>query len=77
RYRQSTSGSFASYQSWWSRFRSVNVSVISSGSGNPATVMANVRYTRTNGQEFSEVHRYTLVRDGRRWLIDASTVIRG
>jgi hypothetical protein len=77
RYRQTTSGSFANYRSWWSRFRSVDVSVISADGGNPATVQASVHYTRQNGQEFDEVHRYTLVRDGRRWLIDASVVIRG
>jgi hypothetical protein len=77
RYRQTTSGSFASYRSWWSQFRSVRVSVLSASGGNPATVQAQVHYTRRDGREFREVHRYTLVRKGRRWLIDASSVIRG
>ncbi|OLR93992.1 serine/threonine-protein kinase [Actinokineospora bangkokensis] len=73
RYQARTAGGYASYQRFWSGFRSVSASgVVASG---PNTVDATITYTRTNGATSNERTRFTLVAESGVWKIDNSSVI--
>jgi serine/threonine protein kinase len=73
KYQQSPAGGRASYDNYWNGISAVAVSEVAPGAGN--TVEATVVYTRTSGARVSERHRYTLVNQGGKWLIDQSSVL--
>jgi serine/threonine protein kinase len=73
KYQQSPARGRASYDNYWGGISAVAVSEVTPGGGN--TVEATVVYTFTDGRKVSERHRYTLVNQGGRWLIDQSSVL--
>lgn len=73
RYQQHPAGGYGGYQTFWGRIRTVQVSGVNPLSANQ--VDATVDYTFRDGRTVREEHRYTLVNQAGRWLIDQSTVL--
>jgi eukaryotic-like serine/threonine-protein kinase len=73
RYRQNPGGGYAGYQRFWAQMRAVQVSGVTATGAD--TVEATVVYTFTTGKVVEERHRYTLVQQDGRWLIDQSSVL--
>ena len=73
KYQQHPSGGYAGYQNWWNQIRGVQVSDVVATGGN--TVEATVEYAFKDGRVVRERHRYTLVEQNGRWLIDESAVL--
>jgi eukaryotic-like serine/threonine-protein kinase len=73
RYQQHPAGGYSGYQTFWSQIRTVRVSNVNPLSGNQ--VEATVDYTFKDGRVIHERHRYTLINQNGRWLIDQSTVL--
>ena len=64
---------FQSYSGWWNRFSSVTVSGVTSAGGNAVT--ANVTFVPKSGTPTTERHRYTLVQQNGKWLIDTQQIV--
>jgi serine/threonine protein kinase len=73
RFQASPAGGRASYDGYWSGMSAVSVSDVAPGAGN--TVEVTVLYTRVGGSQVRERHRYTLVNQGGRWLLDQVVVL--
>jgi eukaryotic-like serine/threonine-protein kinase len=73
-YQQGQAGGRSSYESFWSSFRSVEVS---NERMQGDQVLADLRYTSTNGTVSTETRSFQLVRDGGVLKIDRSSVVRG
>jgi eukaryotic-like serine/threonine-protein kinase len=73
KYQRHPAGGRGGYETFWSRVRSIQVSTVNVLSGN--TVEAAVQYNFKDGRVIQERHRYVLVLQDGRWLIDQSTVI--
>lgn len=73
KYQQHPAGGYSGYQTFWSRIRAVRVSNVNPLSTNQ--VDATVDYSFKDGRVIRERHRYTLINQTGRWLIDESTVL--
>ncbi|GAB3899969.1 hypothetical protein GCM10029964_086660 [Kibdelosporangium lantanae] len=73
KYQQHPAGGRGGYEAFWSQVRGVRVSAVTQTSAN--TVEATVRYDFKDGRTVEERHRYVLVQQQGRWLIDQSTVL--
>ena len=73
KYQRSPAGGREGYQRFWGGMRGVRVSDV-----NPTgdtSVEANVEYLRTDGHVVRERHRYQLINQNGRWMIDQSAVL--
>jgi eukaryotic-like serine/threonine-protein kinase len=73
KYQVSPAGGFDGYQRFWSQMSSVDVSEVVPGAS--GRVDATVVYNFNSGKVVRERHRYVLVSEQGRWLIDSSTVL--
>ncbi len=72
KFQQSPAGGQESYRSFWGGMASVAASDLAvQGS----TVEVTVRYVYKDGRQFVERHRYQLIQQDGRWLIDAVSVL--
>ena len=71
---QAQTGGRSSYDSFWSSFRSVEVSNARAQGGQ---VVASLRYTSTNGKVSTETRSFQLVREGGILKINGSSVVSG
>ena len=72
KFQANPAGGFDGYQSWWGQMSSVQISEVS-GSGNQVNV--TIVYNFRSGKVVRERHRYSLVSEQGRWLIDTVTVL--
>jgi len=72
RFQQSPAGGPAKYRTFWGGIESVAVSELAVQG---ATVDVTVRYVYKDGRRFVERHRYQLIQQDGRWLIDAVSVL--
>ena len=73
-YQQGQAGGRSSYDSFWSSFRSVEVS---NERMQGDQVLADLRYTSTNGTVSTETRSFQLVREGGILKIARSSVVSG
>lgn len=71
RFKRTRTPSFADYEAFWSRMRSVRVSDVKAGRGN--TVTATITYFFVGGGSTTERHVYTLVEQGGTLAIDSQS----
>jgi hypothetical protein len=72
RFQTSPAGGLAGYRRYWNSVSSVSASA-ASGQGSAVTV--TVSYVFKDGRHVREQHRYQLVNQGGRWLIDRVSVL--
>jgi eukaryotic-like serine/threonine-protein kinase len=73
KYQASPAGGFDGYQRFWGQMSSVQISEVSPGAG--GRVEATIVYDFNSGKVVRERHRYFLVSEQGRWLIDTSSVL--
>jgi serine/threonine protein kinase len=73
KYQRDPAGGYGGYQTFWDRIRAVRVSDVRALPGNRAE--ATVEYSFKDGRIVLERHRYTLISQDNRWMIDESTVL--
>jgi eukaryotic-like serine/threonine-protein kinase len=72
RFQQSPARSLSYYRSYWGSISSVSAS---GATGQGSTVEVTVNYTFKSGRKVQERHRYQLVNQGGRWLLDRVSVL--
>ena len=72
KFQQSPAGGPDGYRRYWSSISSVRAS---NASGSGSTVEVTVSYAFKSGRKTTERHRYQLVNQGGRWLIDSVAVL--
>jgi eukaryotic-like serine/threonine-protein kinase len=72
KFQQSPAGGPDGYRSYWSGISSVSATGVS---GQGSTVQVTVTYDFTSGRHTREVHRYQLVNEDGRWLIDSVAIL--
>jgi eukaryotic-like serine/threonine-protein kinase len=72
KFQQSPAGGPDGYRRYWSTISAVSAT---GATGQGSTVQVTVTYTFTNGRRTRELHRYQLVNQAGRWLIDTVAVL--